>query len=375
MQWLLDQGARVLWGKFDSTKVPDEPAWHELVKHIEPIDLVLSAADKTGMEHGKLIVRQNAWWKAYRRMHDEIVAKVPIDFVVVAYANSMDKVAGMRGSPFRKTPWSAMSMRDSFHHQKMGVQTPRRRQDWAAEKLLRRIIRSPELVSWLTLDPTLEAWAIKNLGADGKKVVTYPDIGEVPENLAGQAAARENLGLASRPTISVVGSMELRKGVADAVACMAELPEFQLLLAGRFQPDCKELIDQPAARQLMDEGRLIVIDRRISVDELQWAMEAADVVWAVYQGHYFPSNIMTQAACFGRPLLGTTDGLIGDRIRVKKIGEVADTGDIPGQVEAIKTIVSRPEAYHDHLRAYADSQSAKVFAESMARAFLPRFGR
>ncbi len=369
MRWLRDQGARVIWGKFDNTKVPDETLWHELMTEVETFTLTLTEADHLGMAHPKITKRQHAWWKAYRRMNDEITATQKIDLVVVAYVNSMDKVAGLLGSPFRKIPWSGMSMRDSFHHQAMGVQTPQRRQDGAAEWLFRRTLKRQEMVAWLTLDPTLEQWAKARLGGLGDKVVTYPDIGEVPDQLVGKSVAREKLELQEKPTISLVGSMELRKGVADAIKCLVALPEFQLLLAGRFQPECHELMETADAQKLIAEGRLKIIDRRISPDELQWAMEAADIIWAVYQGHYFPSNVMTQAACVSRPLLGTTDGLIGERIKAKNLGEVADTGDISAQVAAIRKFMANPTQYDDGLKAYAESQSSIMFGQAMGRAF------
>lgn len=369
IQCLLDQGAAVIWGKWSETKAPDEPAWTELLEKIRVFDLALTDSDHRAMEHEKVAIRQFGYWRAYRRMMKLAKAMHPIDLVVVAYSNSMDKVAGLFGSPFGRTPWACMSMRDSFHHQAMGIRTPRRRQDGPAERLFRRTLAQPHLVAFLTLDPTLEDWAHLSMGPLQAKVITYPDIGVSPSHPLTKPEARAKFGLADRPTVSLVGSMELRKGVADALAMLDHTDDIQLLLAGRFQPECKDLIASEAAKRHLASGRLVAVDRRVSPEELQWALEAGDVVWAVYQGHYFPSNVLTQAACHNRPVLGTTEGLIGDRTIRKGIGEVADTGDVPGQVAAIQKILANPDAYAQGLQDYADSQSPGVFADAMIRAF------
>lgn len=370
MQWFLGQGAKVVWGTFEDTNPPNEPEWEEIVPQIERVtlDRVARKIEKWGAT-GNLFHRQYGWWWWYREMDKLAKATYKIDLTVVAYANSMDKMAGLLGSPFKETPWACMSMRDSFHHQAMGLKTPRRKQDGPAEWLFKRTVRSKSLKAFLTLDPTLETWSHKHLGEAGKKVITYPDIATPPANPLSKPEARAALGIADRPTISLVGSIEPRKGVGDALKAIEELPEFQLLLAGRFVEECKEMVAAPSAQKLIAEGQLICIDRRISNDELQWAIEAADVIWAMYDGHYFPSNVLSQAAAFDRPLLGTDQGLIGDRVRAKNLGKIASVGDIQSQVQSIRDLNIHSETYNDDLAAYAASQSPEAFSSALARAF------
>jgi glycosyltransferase involved in cell wall biosynthesis len=135
--------------------------------------------------------------------------------------------------------------------------------------------------------------------------------------------ARRRLGIGEDGRyIGCVGIMDRRKGIDRLIHAFlaARLGRTdRLLLAGRQESAIRGLLADEAA-DAVREGRIIVLDRYISDEELRLSIAAMDVVCAPYPpdaGHSGSSSIVIHAAGQERPVLGSAFGWIGD---------VTDTG-------------------------------------------------
>ena len=288
-------------------------------------DLQIAFVDAESQRHGRGLKRLSyARYHAYFKLaYDSVKRAERVRLVVVPYADYFFHALPMLGTPFGRAPWIGITMRTTFHHGKVGVRTPGRPLVNLLKSLLfRRAVHTKGLRTLLSIDPTLPEWVGRKKPRHGASVEyvadPFPDV-----KAEDPLVARERLGLdpAGRYLL-VYGSISERKGIcelAEALAGMKNAPT--LLLAGEQDQDIRGFmrafipILKPAP---------VILDRFISNEMERDLFSACDVVWLGYKGHYGMSGVLVQAYRFDKPVVATSDGLIGWFCRGGQLGPCLD---------------------------------------------------
>ena len=151
--------------------------------------------------------------------------------------------------------------------------------------------------------------------------------------------SRKDLGIEQTGRwIGVSGAIDERKGCDKLLASfdMARLGDNdRLLLAGKVHDTIGALVKDKYQHHL-DSGRLVMIDRYLSDDELQWSLSAMDVVCTAYPAHTGLSNIALRALAANRLVLGSSFGWLGRVVPAFGMGvvcNVSNTAEFAGAIE------------------------------------------
>ena len=179
-----------------------------------------------------------------------------------------------------------------------------------------RLCRSVDRVIATCRDEVVELAAA---GLDPLKASVVPCGVDVDHFTPGEGPARQ------RPTLLVVGRLVERKGVADVVAALADLPGVDLLVAGG--PPSDELVVDPEAARLRELAEETGIADRLHLigsvarRDMPALLRSADVVLAV--PWYEPFGIVPlEAMACGRPVVGSAVGGLLDTVVPGVCGEL-----------------------------------------------------
>ncbi|WP_144154263.1 glycosyltransferase [Paraburkholderia sp. BCC1885] len=250
-----------------------------------------------------------------------------VALVIVPYVDYFFYALPFLGSPFGTTPWIGITMRASFHHTQVGVRAPRRPLVNALKAaLFRRALRSSGMKTLLSIDPTLRDWYTgtadqRGAALGGAAVLYLAD--PFPDTVAGDPAeARRRLQLESGRYLLVYGAITERKGIHELIDALAERQDpVRLLIAGEQDADTRAYL-QSITSALTPPP--VILDRFIPDDVERDLFSACDAVWLGYKGHYGMSGVLVQAYRFNKPVIATSDGLIGWFCRNGELGPVVD---------------------------------------------------
>jgi glycosyltransferase involved in cell wall biosynthesis len=201
-----------------------------------------------------------------------------------------------------------------------------------------------------------------------------PDPVEPPSQLTkGEARRLMNVPEDGR-YIGCVGGINRAKGVDRLIsafrAARADLQSGdRLLLAGPIDEELRSFISSGCGDDLAS-GRLVIIDRLLSSDEIATAVAATDVVATPYPWHVHSSSIVIRAAAGGRPVVGNFIGWMKRTIPQFQLGAVCDVGN---EVALRRTLVRTL----DESGGYQLTSAARRFvafhsAENFARHWIKR---
>ena len=152
--------------------------------------------------------------------------------------------------------------------------------------------------------------------------------------------ARKRLGIPDQGRyIGCSGTLDSHKGLHLLIPAFARAPladDDRLLLVGRLATRLKKMIDGEFA-QLVDNGRIVVIDRYVSDEQLMTSLAAMDVVCTPSAGHLGISNIALRAAAVHRPVLGCDFGWQGMILLKLGLGWVCAVEDLDVFARTIET--------------------------------------
>ncbi len=144
--------------------------------------------------------------------------------------------------------------------------------------------------------------------------------------------SRERLGLpTSGRYLCATGGLGLSwKGtdrLLEAFRRMRRRPTDRLLLAGASGPKVRALI---AARYqgLINEQRLLTLDRFLSSHDIDAVCTAADVVCVPYPKFARVSGVLLRGVAAGRPVVSTDTGWCGEVVRRFGLGTTCDATDL-----------------------------------------------
>lgn len=162
-----------------------------------------------------------------------------------------------------------------------------------------------------------------------------------------------------RHRILVIGRLVERKGIADAVRALAELPDAELVVAGGPARDFLDA-DPEVARLRGLAEQLAVADRvrflgAVSRPDVPQLMAQADVVVAA--PWYEPFGIVPlEAMACGRPVVGTAVGGLLDTICPGRTGELVP----PRRPDLLARALAELLADEDRRRAYGEAGRARA---------------
>ena len=315
-------------------------------------DLQIAFVDKESQRHSRGLKRVSyARFHAYFKLaYDSVKRAERVRLVVVPYVDYFFHALPLLGSPFGRTPWIAITMRATFHHRKVGVRTPGRPLVNILKQLLfRRAVHTRGLRTLLSIDPTLPEWVGRAKPKHGASVEYVAD--PFPDAKAEDPlVARERLGLdpAGRYLL-VYGSISERKGICELAEALAGMKEDAptLLLAGEQDQEVRGFmrafipILKPAP---------VILDQFVSNEMERDLFSACDVVWLGYKGHYGMSGVLVQAYRFDKPVVATSDGLIGWFCRGGQLGPCLDDLSAASITQALGEVAVQWQRGEKHQR-------------------------
>ncbi|ACC71633.1 glycosyltransferase [Paraburkholderia phymatum] len=334
---------------------------HRLAREImaarrEDLQIAFVDADNQRQSRGLKRISYARFHAYFKLAYDSVKHAERVRLVVVPYVDYFFHALPLLGTPFGRAPWIAITMRATFHHRKVGVRTPGRPLVNTLKSLLfRRAVHTKGLRTLLSIDPTLPEWIGRDKPRHGASVRYVAD--PFPDAKAEDPfVARERLDLdpAGRYLL-VYGSISERKGICELVEALAGMKDAPtLLLAGEQDQEIRGFM---RAFIPILEPAPVILDRFISNEMERDLFSACDVVWLGYKGHYGMSGVLVQAYRFDKPVVATSDGLIGWFCRDGQLGPCLDDLSADSIKRALADIAAkwqRGEKYQrplDHLLA------------------------
>lgn len=166
-------------------------------------------------------------------------------------------------------------------------------------------------------------------------------------------AARRLLGIPEDGRyLGFLGGLDQRKAVPELLAAFRTASlgaKDRLLLGGLLDESYRRLIHDHY-RDLIAAGRLVLIDRYLSTDELLSGYGALDVVCAVYRDFPGLSSLMLKGLAAGRPVIAGNMGWAGRLIERFEIGH---TVNIHRHEEFAATLAVALESSGDYIESEA----------------------
>lgn len=325
-QGLMDLGVEVAWALSS-----DAPESDEFRVHLASLrDGVRLSTPTAGIQS----LGYRSWKKVGGDLFREVRATRP-DRVFLPYTGGLTAALGrqVRPWPFPDTALEGLVMRGGWAYPQ-----PELRAKVRQAAILRMIRRIP----WARLhilDP-LAYCGMRNRGVlDPRRHVLIPEPVEPMPSLS-TSEARTRLGLPNNGRWAVVvGQQDKRKGTDRLLEAFlrADTPaEARLLLAGTTSPDIHAWV-RVSGKGLVKQGKLVLMDRYLSEDELSAALHAADLIVAPHFRPVGSSGLLVRAAAIRKPVLATDYGWVGWATRTFNLGRTVD--------------IENPQAYADALTA------------------------
>lgn len=166
--------------------------------------------------------------------------------------------------------------------------------------------------------------------------------------LVSQTAARQQLGLPLEGRIvSISGMISQTKGALVAIDAFTRFVEtsgmddVRLAFIGPHHQNVRNRLAETPIAQLVEQGRIISIDRYLDENEMLLAAESSDLVLAAYLNHSGRSSILLWGGAAGRPVIGANRGTIEYVVESQRLGATCDVTN-PDQFAA--TIAQMLEA-------------------------------
>lgn len=287
-------------------------------------------------------------WLLFRKMMKEGQKKLhDIGAVFVCYLDYCLHMIAVLGSPFGTTPFSGVVMKVKFHHQQVGINTPKFRANPVKEKLFERLLAIRTLWSVYSIDETLVSWGHERWCKGRLKLVYVPDPADMlfkKDSLAGLMFKRGQEVCARGAVILVYGWLNERKGIQYLIPAVLDLlgqgVRLSVLLVGRQDDFVRRLLSVPVVQRLKEGGSIQVLDRFVTPEEEYDVFEYSDIVWLGYKDFYVMSGVMVQAGKMGLPVVVTDKGLTSWMTRKYKTGLEMKLSDKKSISSAVYRLVS-----------------------------------
>lgn len=121
----------------------------------ENIEFITADLPANAAQFGGIVAdlkREFAFWSWARKINGISNSHTQ---VLLPYMDYMLNAIAVFGSPFKEIPFSGICMRPTFHHKKMGINTPTGKVSQLKEVLFNRLLKLRSLQSIFTIDESL----------------------------------------------------------------------------------------------------------------------------------------------------------------------------------------------------------------------------
>jgi hypothetical protein len=198
------------------------------------------------------------------------------------------------------------------------------------------------------IDPVAFEWVVSKVGGKaGRRARFIADPIELLP-LPTQSQARAMLGLPERKKLIMsIGMQDGRKGVDYLMAACARWHSTEpasIVLAGMLSAQIREMLTTQY-RHLVDNGRLIVLDRYLSHEEINACCAAGNLIVTPYRPHPHPSAIVLYAARAGKMVLAANNGWFAYMVPKFSLGRLCESQDPEQLAKALDPALHEAEAY------------------------------
>lgn len=203
------------------------------------------------------------------------------------------------------------------------------------------------------------AWARR------QRLLAVPEPCE-PSRLFTRDEARAFLGLPAAGRLVIApGEISSRKYPLELARAFSSTatPDSRLVFAGRFVDGLYERLADQFGREIL-AGRIIVVNRLLTDEELDAAVGAADLVAAAYGSNPGPSGILDRAMMVDRPVLAHNYGWAEYMVKRFKLGWTTDPHDAEAYAAAMRAALEgaadfRPSAAVGWLKSFFSMENFK----------------
>jgi hypothetical protein len=117
-----------------------------------------------------------------------------------------------------------------------------------------------------------------------------------------------------------------------------------IVLAGILSAQIRELVTNEY-RHLLDDGRLIVLDRYLNNEEINACCAAGDLIATPYRPHPHPSAIVLYAASAGKMVLAANNGWFAYMVPKFSLGRLCEPDDPEIFAETLVSALREAKAY------------------------------
>ncbi|WP_373974904.1 hypothetical protein NT239_14920 [Chitinibacter sp. SCUT-21] len=290
------------------------------------LEYVLLELPNGAMKFGGFLAdvqREIAFWKWSKDIFNKSTGHT---VVLLPYIDYMLNAISLLGTPFQKIPFFGICMRATFHHKKMGINTPHSSVSRVKEFLFKRLIRLPSLISIFSIDESLRLYFSSYSILNVNKIVYLADPSDASPSEDKQIS-RYALGLPlDKVVILIYGAITARKGVFELLTYLelSGRDDIHVVLAGKQDENVRSYLASNSSLN----SKITQIDRRIENAEEVELFNACDIVWICYANHYTMSGQMIKAAQYNKYVVTKNEGLIGWICMKHDLGYVLDTMEV-----------------------------------------------
>jgi glycosyltransferase involved in cell wall biosynthesis len=317
---------------------------------------------------GSLVNRQ----LAFRRAMRDAVHRHKPDHVYVPTADPVSQLSGLAAAYGQRDIPRSVEAEAALHRCGFAYPTSS-----PAKRAMRRLgywahTRAP----WtrvFNVDVIAYEWVQRHGGEFADRNFLLPDPIEVGPEI-NKSNARRDLNLPTEGAlIGCVGAINERKGIDCLLSAFQKAnlpPSSRLLLAGNHEPRIRELLKGDYA-ELVRAGRIVSVDRYLSVEELQRAIGAMDLVCTPYMHQIAIASITLRAVAANRPVLAADDGWCGRMVPAFGMGWTSNPRRVDQFAAAIRTSLEaapawrRSEPCNRLLRFHAPENFTAVFTQRL----------
>jgi glycosyltransferase involved in cell wall biosynthesis len=197
------------------------------------------------------------------------------------------------------------------------------------------------------IDPVVFDWVLSEVGGKaGRRARLIAD--PVEPLLLTRSKARAMLRLPNyKKLIMSVGLQDLRKGVDYLIRACARWQPVEpasIVLAGPLSPPIRQLVTNEY-QHLVNDGRLIILDRYLSNEEINACCAAGDLIATPYRPQPHPSSIALHGITAGKMVLAANSGWLAYMVPKFSLGRLCDPQDPDLLAEALDLALHEAETY------------------------------
>lgn len=306
----------------------------------------------------------------------QAIEQVRPDYLVAPSADSQSLMLAITNLLGRKTLPKSVHSVGVFHAGYAG--TVDNWQDYLKDQVYRFSWRYAPWSRMLLVNPVVYECILRENPILAKRTGLLPDP-VPPLQPSDRSSARKLLNIPEEGRyIGFVGTMDHRKAIPEllqAFRAATSQPTDRLLLAGFIYPQHREVLEREFA-DLLQQQRIILLDRFLSVEEMQASFSAIDVAAVLQYSRPGLSCNLLKAITAHRPVLVDEYGYTGMLTRRFQLGQTCRVLEPDSVVQAIRASLDQSADYRisPAARRLIEFHHPTNFADTILKDLYTRLG-